>query len=146
VCFCAIDGVQYLSILDLIMCVFIKDNKRSVETWDRLSQSKKKEVSSFCASIKFPGSGQSEQPVITFVGALKLIMFLPGEPAKEYRGAMTDILRRYYAGDASLIDEVITNNNSGSPVNELARASLVAGGRREDRGRRGVAQAEAGRV
>jgi hypothetical protein len=132
--FCVIDGVQFLSIRDLIMCVCMKDNRRAIETWDRLSQNKKDEVTAFCAEKKFPGSGQSEQPVITFVGALKLIMFLPGEAAKKHRGAMTEILRRYYAGDASLIDEVITNNNSGSPVNELARASLVADGG-EDGGR-----------
>ena len=132
--FCVIDGVQYLSIRDLIMCVCMKDNRRAIETWDRLSQNKKDEVSAFCAEKKFPGSGQSEQPVITFVGALKLIMFLPGEAAKKHRGAMTDILRRYYAGDPLLIEEVITNNNSGSPVNELARASLLADGG-EDGGR-----------
>jgi len=55
-------------------------------------------------------------------------MFLPGETAKTYRGVMSDILRRYYAGDASLMDEVITNNKSDSPVNEMARASLLADG------------------
>ena len=33
---------------------------------------------------------------MTFVGALTLIMFLPGEAAKTHRSAMTDILRSYY--------------------------------------------------
>jgi hypothetical protein len=135
--FCVIDGVQYLSIRDLIMCMCGKDNKRAWETWDNMSQIKKDEVSEFLGNFQFPGKGQSEQPVISFVGALKLIMFLPGEAAKTHRSAMSDILRRYYAGDASLIDEVITNNNSGSPLNEMARASLVAdlgedGGRIEE--------------
>lgn len=33
-------------------------------------------------------------------------MFLPGEAAKTHRTAMADILRRYFAGDATLLDEV----------------------------------------
>ena len=128
---CVMDGVQYLSIRDMIMCVCGKDNKRACETWDNLSQSKKDEVSDFFGNFQFPGKGQSVQPVISFVGALRLIMFLPGEAAKKYRASMAEILRRYYAGDVSLIDEVITNNGSGSPVNEMARASLAADGGEE---------------
>lgn len=61
-----------------------------------MAQNKKDELSAFCGSFQFPGRGQSEQPVMTFVGALTLIMFLPGEAAKTHRSAMTDILRSYY--------------------------------------------------
>ena len=132
--FCVIDGVQYLSIRDMIMHVCGKDQHDAARTWREMKPERVSEVGRCLSSFHFPGQGQSEQPVITFVGALKLIMFLPGEAAKKHRGAMTDILRRYYAGDPLLIEEVITNNNSGSPVNELARASLVADGG-EDGGR-----------
>ena len=124
--FCVKDGVQYLSIRDMIMCVCDKDNKRAAETWDRLTQDKKEEISAFCGNHKFPGSGQSDQPVITFVGALKLVMFLPGEAAKRHRSAMADILRRYFAGDASLIDELEANRASDSAIAQMARASLAA--------------------
>ena len=35
--------------------------------------------------FQFPGQGQREQPVITLEGALKLITWLPGNMAKDYR-------------------------------------------------------------
>lgn len=126
--FCVIDGVQYLSIRDMIMCVCGKDNKRAAEIWDRLSQDRKDEVSAFCGNFQFHGQGQLDQPVITFVGALKLIMFLPGEAAKKHRTAMADILRRYFAGDATLLDEIQRNQVSDSPIAQMARASLAAEG------------------
>jgi hypothetical protein len=132
--FCVKDGAQYLSIRDMIMCVCGKDPHDAAQIWRRMSPERLSEIGTLCSNFHFPGQGQSEQPVITFGGALKLIMFLPGEAAKTYRGIMSDILRRYYAGDASLMDEVITNNKSDSPVNEMARASLLADGG-EDGGR-----------
>jgi hypothetical protein len=66
--------------------------------------------------------------VITFLGALKMIMFLPGEAAKNHRSAMANILRRYFAGDPSLLDEVNANAVSESPVAQMARASIAAEG------------------
>jgi len=65
-------------------------------------------------------------PVITFPGALKLMMFLPGENAKKNRGAMVKILHRFYAGDKSLLTEIEANAMSDSPVAQMARASLPA--------------------
>lgn len=124
--FCVKDGVQYLSIRDLIMCVCGKTNDEAGLVWRRMSPEKLEEVRSFCSNFQFPGKGQSEQPVITFVGALKLVMFLPGEAAKKHRSAMADILRRYFAGDASLIDEIEQNQASDSAIAQMARASLAA--------------------
>ena len=80
-----INGIQYLSIRDIIMHVCGKDNKQASQIWDRMSEDKKEELSSFCRNFQFPGRGQSEQPVITFPGALKLIMFLPGKNAQDLR-------------------------------------------------------------
>jgi hypothetical protein len=59
--------------------------------------------------------------VITFPGALKLVMFLPGDTAKKHRSTMVTILTRYFAGDKSLIQEVEANAVSESPVCQLAR-------------------------
>ena len=126
--FCVIDGVQYLSIRDMIMCVCSKDNKDACKIWERLPETQKEEVESFCRNFQFHGQGQSKQPVITFIGALKLIMVLPGEAAKKHRSAMTDILRRYFAGDASLLDEIERNQVSESPIAQMARASLAGEG------------------
>ena len=124
--FCVKDGVQYLSIRDMIMCVCGKNNDEAGLVWRRMSPERLSELRSFLSNFQFPGKGQSEQPVISFVGALKLVMFLPGEAAKRHRSAMADILRRYFAGDASLIDELEANQASDSPIAQMARASLAA--------------------
>jgi len=126
--FCVIDGVQYLSIHDLIKCVCGKNNKRAYETWDNISQTLKDELSDFLGCFQFPGRGQSNQPVVTFTGALKLIMFLPGNTAKMHRLTMVDILRRYFAGDMSLFDEMARNAQSNSPIAQMARESLAGDG------------------
>ena len=54
-----------------------KDRKGANKIWERLDESKKTELATFCRQFQFPGRGQSEQPVITLEGALKLIMWLP---------------------------------------------------------------------
>lgn len=94
-------------------------------TWRRLSEDKKEEVLNNSVNYKFPGAGQKEQPVITFPGAVKLAMFLPGENAKKNRSIMAKILIRYYAGDPSLIPEIEANAASDAPVAQMARASLA---------------------
>jgi len=76
--FTYIDGDQYLSIRDIIMHLCDKDNNRAAQTWREMPCNHKNELAPYCKSFQFPGSGQSKQPVITFPGAIKLSMFLPG--------------------------------------------------------------------
>lgn len=76
--FTFIDGVQYLSIRDIIMHMCDKDNNQSAELWRRMSDDKKAELVTHVKHFQFPGARQSAQPVITFPGAIKLSMFLPG--------------------------------------------------------------------
>ena len=92
--------------------------------WRNLSDSKKNELQHFLLNFKFPGRGQQDQPVITFPGAIKLLMFLPGEKAKTHRSTMVSILTRYFAGDPSLLNEIEANALSESPIAQMARASL----------------------
>ena len=82
------------------------------------------EVATFCGNFKFPGQGQKTQPVITLKGALKLIEWLPGENAKNYRGQAVEILTRYLAGDASMHKELEANAAFTSPINVLASESV----------------------
>ena len=119
-----VDGVPYMSIRDIIMAVCGQNNDRAGETWRKLSDSYKNEVREFLRNHKFPGPGQKEQPVIRLQGALKLIMWLPGTMAKDFRSQACDILTRYLAGDQSLHAEVNANAQSQEPINEFARASL----------------------
>jgi len=110
----------------MIMNLCGVNNKVASQVWERLSTEIKNELSSFCVNFQFPGRGQSEQPVITFPGAIKLLMFLPGEKAKMHRSTMVAILTRYFAGDPSLLREVEANAVSESPVAQMARASLAS--------------------
>jgi hypothetical protein len=119
-----VDGAPHMSVRDIIMVVCGQNNKRASETWVNIDESKKNELSEFLGNFKFEGRGQSEQPVITLQGALKLIMWLPGTMAKEFRSQACDILTRYLAGDQSLHAEVNANAQSQQPINEFARASL----------------------
>ena len=75
-------------------------------------------------NFKFPGRGQSKQPVISFKGCLKLVMMLPGETAKKTRSQFTDILTRFYAGDSSLHGEIQANGASSAPINQLAQETV----------------------
>ena len=122
--FTVMDGKQYLSIRDFIMVYCGKDGNHAADCWRTLTESKKNELTQYLGMFQFPGRGQSSQPVITFPGAIKLAMFLPGENAKKNRSSMVRILQRYYAGDESLIAEIEANASSASPVAEMARASL----------------------
>lgn len=122
--FTVVDGVQYLSVRDFIMHMCGKNINDAGEVWRNLSEDKKKEVRESVLKFKFPGRGQSEQPVITFPGAIKLAMFLPGEKAKKNRALMTNIIIKYFAGDSSLCHEVYSNAQSDQPAAQMARASL----------------------
>ena len=119
-----VNSVPYMSIRDIIMVVCGKDNNDAGRIWRTLPETYKNEVQQFLLNFKFEGRGQSKQPVITLQGAIKLIMRLPGEMAKDFRSQACDILTRYLAGDQSLHAEVNANAQSQQPINEFARASL----------------------
>ena len=121
-----IENVQYLSSRDVLMHISGQNNKGASKIWERLSDVRKQELSTECRTWKFPGPGQVEQPVVSFKGVLKLVMWVGGENAKNYRSAMVKILQKYYAGDSSLLEEVETNAQSAGPIQQMARASLVA--------------------
>jgi len=106
----------------MVMCN--QTDKRASETWLNINEFRKNEVSDFLGNFKFPGRGQSDQPVIQFQGAIKLLMWLPGENAKKFRSQAADIITRYFAGDKTLLEEIKANAESTAPINELARASL----------------------
>ena len=116
-----------MSVRDVLMHICDLTAKKANEKWDRLSVENKKEVSSDCRNFQFPGQGsRGEIPVISFKGVLKLIMMVSGQKAALYRSAMAKILQKYYTGDGSLLEEVEANAQSTGPIQQMARASLVA--------------------
>ena len=73
-----------------------------------------------------PGKGNAGIKLVTFTDALELVMLLPGKVAKETRAKFVDIIKKYLAGDQSLIREVEANAQSSAPISQLARAALAA--------------------
>ena len=89
-------------------------------------------------SIKFierptGGRGNGKTKLVSFNDALELIMVLPGKMAKEMRVKFADIIKRYLAGDASLVKEVQANAASSHPIAQMARESLAADVSPEDK-------------
>ena len=119
-----IKGVQYLSVRDIIMVMCGQTADRATKTWRNLSDKRKEEVRQILTNLKFKGTGQKEQPVIQFQGAIKMMMWLPGEQAKQFRSQASAILTRYYAGDKTLLADVIDNAESGAGINKAARDAL----------------------
>jgi hypothetical protein len=67
---------------------------------------------------------RSRTRYVTFQHAIELVMVLPGAVAKEVRTKFADIIRRYYAGDKTLVGEIKANAASDNPINRLARESM----------------------
>lgn len=121
-----IGNVQHLSIRDILMHICELSTVTANQKWRLLPDEVKAEVAQFLGNLKFPGKGNKMEPVITFKGALKLVMLVSGQKAALYRSSMVKILQRYYAGDDSLEDEIQANAKSSSPIAQMARASLAA--------------------
>ena len=68
-----------------------------------------------------PGKGNAHTKVLTFQNAIELVMVLPGEVAKGTRKQFSDVIKRYIAGDASLVPEIQANAQSASPIAQMAR-------------------------
>ena len=117
--FTKIDGKYYMSIRDLIMVFCETNNDYACQIWRRIAEERKDEVGTFLLKYQFSGAREKKQAVITFQGALKLIMWLPGDAAKDFRSKTTDILKRYLAGDCTLLKEIIDNKNMGESKSYL---------------------------
>ena len=72
------------------------------------------------------GRGNGRTKLVTFEHAIELIMVLPGKTAKEYRQKFVDVIKRYLAGDQTLIGEIQANAASDAPVNKMAREACAA--------------------
>jgi hypothetical protein len=114
------DGLIY--VVDLVMVMTGLQRDDAGKTLRRLSD----EIfsSDKLSERNTGGSGNSKTKLVSFQHALELIMVLPGKIAKETRVQFANILKRYMAGDQSLISEIQANAESTSPIAQMARASL----------------------
>jgi len=88
-----IDGVQYLSICDLIMVMCDNDRNQAERVWKQIKFKSKGELLSLNYDFpnRFPGCRRCEEPVIQFQGAMKLLTLLPTEKSLSQA---SDILTR----------------------------------------------------
>ena len=95
---------KMISVFDFIKVVGGQIHPYS--TWKRILDEHKDEVCAFCANLKFPGAGQKMTPVVNVQGMVKLLFWLPGESAKQFRSKSAETMIRYLGGDLTLIDEI----------------------------------------
>ena len=114
------DGMLYA--VELVMVV---NGCNRVAANHTLSRVKEEHFSCSKLSIKkMRGKGNGHCKLVTFENAIELLMALPGEGAKEYRSKFADVIKRYLAGDQTLIviphDEIVTLcHNLHIPANHL---------------------------
>jgi hypothetical protein len=87
-----------------------------------------------------PGKGNAHTKLVSLQNAIELIMVLPGKLAKEIRVQFATIIRRYMAGDQSLVGEIEVNAQDASPIAQMARETL--GDVQEDQGHKRRRQME----
>ena len=106
-----------ISVFDFIKVVGGQENPR--DTWNNIKKKYKKEVVEFLDNLKFPGAGQKLTPVVNVQGMVKLLFWLPGELAKQFRSKSAETMIRYLGGDLTLIDEIkaIDNEHRINPNN-----------------------------
>jgi hypothetical protein len=116
------DGLLF--VVDLVMVMTGKSRDDSSRVLRDLPEEMFQQVRITCKS--FPGKGNGRTKLVTFQDALELIMVMPGKFAKESRVQFAGIIKRYLAGDESLVQEIRANAESDSVISKLARESLDA--------------------
>lgn len=102
---------EYVSILDIIHIATGHTKEASRKIWQRLKETYGEEVVTCCLDLKFPGAGQRETPCINAKGLVKLLMWIPGKLAQEFKNQTADIMIRYLGGDTTLINEIKYTDN-----------------------------------
>ena len=97
--------------VDLVMAVTGKDKRHAAECLRDVHPSLF-DQSKLITRMQ-QGNGKWPVKLLTFDDAMELIMVLPGKMAKQCRLAVCDLLKRYLAGDVSLIPEIHHNQAVG---------------------------------
>ncbi len=88
---------KMISVFDFIRVVGGQVDPHS--TWNRILNEHKKEVQAFCRNFKFEGQGQRLTPIVNVQGMVKLLFWLPGDLAKQFRAKSAEVMIRFLGGD-----------------------------------------------
>jgi len=108
---------KQISVFDFIKVVGGQTNPK--DTWSDIKKKYKNEVVGKSDYFKFCGKGQRLTPVINVQGMVKLLFWLPGEMAKQFRSKSAETMIRYLGGDLTLVDEIkmIDKEHTNNPNN-----------------------------
>jgi hypothetical protein len=120
--FTDINGIQYISIRDIIKLICNKDESHAMDPWRNLSQARKTELQAFCFNFKFDGKRERMQPVITFPGALKLLQWLGHSKVMNFHMKFTEILSTYFSGDKHLLRSTAVDSSNG--LNHVSQSQV----------------------
>ena len=121
------DGMLYA--IDLVMVISGKNNNDAGKDLRNLAE--ETFASSKFIERKTPGKGNSKTKLVSFTNALELVMILPGNRVKALRLQFVNIIKRYLAGDQSLVQELEFNAKSQDQVQVLAREDQTLTKRRK---------------
>jgi hypothetical protein len=93
---------KMISVFDFIKVVGGQRNPK--QTWSNIQNSHKDEVVQFLDYAQFGKTKKT--PVVNVQGMVKLLFWLPGELAKQFRSKSAEIMIRYLGGDITLIEEI----------------------------------------
>jgi hypothetical protein len=106
------DNVQYLSVRDIIMAANEQTVRQAGNTWRIVSDLFKDDILLHWNTVYFDDRSESVrvgEPVITFQGAMKLLVLLPRpkklseETSKANREIIGTVLKHYYSGKEPLL-------------------------------------------
>jgi hypothetical protein len=104
-----------ISVFDFIRVVGGQKNPK--DTWNEIQKKYKNEIVGFSDYSQFGKTKKT--PVINVQGMVKLLFWLPGEMAKQFRAKSAEVMVRYLGGDLTLINEIkqIDNHHLTNPNN-----------------------------
>jgi hypothetical protein len=99
-----ITPAKMISVFDFIKIVGGQSHPR--KTWERILNEHSAELGivSKCHYAQFGKTKAT--PVVNVQGMVKLLFWLPGETAKQFRSKSAEVMIRYLGGDQELVDEL----------------------------------------
>jgi hypothetical protein len=111
--------------VDLAVVVTGKDANHAAEALGRISSDMLDLHRKMRLRSLFLPSGTKTVNFVTYEDSLQLVMALGGKQANQMKTQFAKILTRYFAGDATMAEELRANAASSAPLNVLAGSKRV---------------------